>query len=820
MRFFVCVYDSMRHQEKLSGCKFKDAEDFCVSRTLFFFLFSLFIWPLSASAIDADKDGLCADNITRSECQAGPDQNDSNPDVDNDGICDGIRSVSIGDIRCMQKPNPGSDSDGDGTLDELESGDADADGIPDYLDLDVPASGFGDSDNDGIDDRFECGGALPCLNSDGDNVFDYRDPDSDNDGSPDSEEADHVAGRQSVATPFDIDGDGEPDFRDLDSDGDGRSDQAEGGLGNDRDMDGIPDRYDLDDRNDDSGQGGDSDNDGISDKSECPQFPTNCPDSDSPADGKPDYLDNNLDSDDDGIPDASEDLNLDKDNNPATRATDTDRDGDADYLDGDSDNDGLLDRNERNNPFNAAARLDTDNDGIPDVVDFDGRLNANGQGGDSDSDGVADRLECSQWPACPDTDSDGIFDYLDSDSSPPEPDPGEVQSGLHGIGATGWLIVLFAMFALVGRVQADTSGVTAASGVHQTNASLMPDWYINLALGRSQLEPDTSASLYSLHRRGDWAYRFAGGWDINQYWSVEGYYAHFGKAELKPKGEVRYQAFGGSVIGNYWLLGGERLPGALALTARAGLASLSSAASGVRLKQKNDLQLAFGAGLELYFDHNYSLRFDVEGFDSDATLMSLGVSKRFGLQQQLVYALPQGDSLAMLDDLPPTSAGIRRALIKPLVVDADEDGLLDDVDTCLNTPPYSPLFQVDEHGCAPFQGVIDGVDFISGGEQLTDAGKTRLQQLLPALAEQLKKIEKLRLQIRAHTDSQGAASYNRQLSQRRANEVARYLLDGGVESSRLDARGMGETTPRADNATVQGRALNRRVEFVLISERK
>lgn len=787
-----------------------------MSKTVFFFLTHLLMLPSAVLANDADRDGLCADNINRSYCLAGPDQDDANPDVNSDGICDGIRSVSIGAIRCMQKPNPGTDSDGDGTFDDQESGDLDADGIPDYLDLDTPASGAGDSDNDGIDDRLECGGQLPCLNSDGDSIFDYRDPDSDNDSVPDSEEADHIAGNQSVDNPLDIDGDGQPDFRDIDSDADGRSDQSEGSLANDQDMDGIPDRYDADDRDDDSGQGGDSDNDGISDKIECPLFPADCPDSDVPKDGKPDYLDNNLDSDDDGIPDVHEDLNLDGDNNPATNATDTDRDGDADYLDGDSDNDGLLDRDERNSPFNAVERLDTDTDGIPDVLDFDGRLNGNSQGGDSDSDGVADQQECPQWPACPDTDNDGVFDYLDADSSPPKPDPGEVRTGVDGVGAFWWLLILLPLLAVTGRVQAEES-VPVVSGL--ISESRMPDLYVNIALGRSQLEPDTSASLYSLDRKGDWAYRLSGGWDLNQYWSVEGYYANLGKAILKPEGDVSYQVFGGSVIGHYWLLGGERLPGALALTGRAGLASLSTDASGVRLQQKNALQLSVAAGLELYFDNNYSLRFEIDSFDADAKLMSLGVSKRFGLQQQLVYAIPQDDSLTMLNNLSPTSAGIRRAIIKPLVIDADEDGLLDDVDLCLNSPPQSAQVQIDERGCAPFQGVIDGVDFVSGLEQLTESGKSRLRQLLPILAQQLKKIEKLRLQILAHTDSQGAAGYNKKLSQQRANEVARYLLDFGIEPDRLDVRGMGEAIPRADNATAQGRALNRRVEFILISER-
>jgi OOP family OmpA-OmpF porin len=65
--------------------------------------------------------------------------------------------------------------------------------------------------------------------------------------------------------------------------------------------------------------------------------------------------------------------------------------------------------------------------------------------------------------------------------------------------------------------------------------------------------------------------------------------------------------------------------------------------------------------------------------------------------------------------------------------------------------------------------------------------------------------------VEGHTDSQGADAYNLQLSQRRADAVLKYLLEKGVPASRISARGFGETQPVADNATTEGRALNRRV---------
>ena len=70
------------------------------------------------------------------------------------------------------------------------------------------------------------------------------------------------------------------------------------------------------------------------------------------------------------------------------------------------------------------------------------------------------------------------------------------------------------------------------------------------------------------------------------------------------------------------------------------------------------------------------------------------------------------------------------------------------------------------------------------------------------------------LQINGHTDSIGDQAYNQKLSAARAKAVAAALIKRGIAGQRLQTAGLGPTQPKGDNATLQGRALNRRVELV------
>lgn len=76
------------------------------------------------------------------------------------------------------------------------------------------------------------------------------------------------------------------------------------------------------------------------------------------------------------------------------------------------------------------------------------------------------------------------------------------------------------------------------------------------------------------------------------------------------------------------------------------------------------------------------------------------------------------------------------------------------------------------------------------------------------------------IQVIGHTDSKGTENYNQSLSERRANAVISYLRTDGIASPRLTAIGKGESDPIAANETEDGRAQNRRVEFVITANDK
>jgi OOP family OmpA-OmpF porin len=84
------------------------------------------------------------------------------------------------------------------------------------------------------------------------------------------------------------------------------------------------------------------------------------------------------------------------------------------------------------------------------------------------------------------------------------------------------------------------------------------------------------------------------------------------------------------------------------------------------------------------------------------------------------------------------------------------------------------------------------------------------------VAEALRQKPDRKILIEGHTDSSGSASYNSDLSQRRANAVEALLINQGVDPTRIVARGYGESYPVATNDTAAGRQQNRRVEIVIL----
>jgi outer membrane protein OmpA-like peptidoglycan-associated protein len=181
-------------------------------------------------------------------------------------------------------------------------------------------------------------------------------------------------------------------------------------------------------------------------------------------------------------------------------------------------------------------------------------------------------------------------------------------------------------------------------------------------------------------------------------------------------------------------------------------------------------------------------------------------------------------------------------------LDNDKDGLADAVDKCPNEPEDMDSFE-DDDGCPDPDNDKDGIadaddkcplepgippdgcpkkyNLVVVTEKkielkqtvFFDTSKATIKPvsfpLLNDVAAALRDNPKLVVEVQGHTDGQGDDTFNKKLSQRRAESVRTYLTGKGVEAARMVPVGYGEDVPIADNRTSDGRSQNRRVEFVI-----
>ncbi len=150
----------------------------------------------------------------------------------------------------------------------------------------------------------------------------------------------------------------------------------------------------------------------------------------------------------------------------------------------------------------------------------------------------------------------------------------------------------------------------------------------------------------------------------------------------------------------------------------------------------------------------------------------------------------------------------------PCKLDTDRDGVPDCRDRCPNTPPG---FKVDADGCIIEKQTVvmlNRVLFTLNSSDLKPEAAEQLDQVVAGLKAQ----PTVTLEVGGHTCNIGTESYNLALSRRRAEAVRTYLLQHGLDASRLSAEGYGEFSPIANNETEEGRQQNRRVEFRILSK--
>jgi OOP family OmpA-OmpF porin len=161
--------------------------------------------------------------------------------------------------------------------------------------------------------------------------------------------------------------------------------------------------------------------------------------------------------------------------------------------------------------------------------------------------------------------------------------------------------------------------------------------------------------------------------------------------------------------------------------------------------------------------------------------------------------------------------------VNDLKKDSDGDGVSDQFDKCPNTPAGTV---VDGSGCPIVFPKIDTSLFMKKPTALPPTAYSNIQfefdssvlrtssyPTLDLTSADMRTNPKKVYELDGYASSEGTAAHNLRLSKDRANSVKTYLVNSGVDAKHLKVKGYGETHPIADNATEEGRILNRRVEF-------
>ena len=227
-----------------------------------------------------------------------------------------------------------------------------------------------------------------------------------------------------------------------------------------------------------------------------------------------------------------------------------------------------------------------------------------------------------------------------------------------------------------------------------------------------------------------------------------------------------------------------------------------------------------GAGIKFYVNENLSIRpdihfGDVDEFNDSHMIASLSLSWIFGSKST---PAPKSAPKAPLDSdkdgvvdandqCPATPAGVS-VDASGCALDSDKDGVADHKDECADTPAGA---DVDAMGCPELAAPVSielKVNFDSNSDVVKQAYMKEIQNV----ADFLKQYPDTNAVIEGHTDTSGSALYNKNLSQRRADAVAKVIIERfGIDASRVSAVGYGEERPIADESTLEGKIANRRV---------
>jgi OOP family OmpA-OmpF porin len=204
----------------------------------------------------------------------------------------------------------------------------------------------------------------------------------------------------------------------------------------------------------------------------------------------------------------------------------------------------------------------------------------------------------------------------------------------------------------------------------------------------------------------------------------------------------------------------------------------------------------------------------LEGLVEEPGWLGSSLGLLIGLQDELpigkLIVDPNGELLVVAGEV--EGKDLRNELNAKIVEAGLQLGF--DVNPAIRVLVVGPTEEEIEELQVDLDALIEGkvVEFETKSFELTPTGIALLDEILVAL----RKAPEVRIRITGHTDSRGSAEENQQLSEDRADVVLVYLVKSGQSRDRFEVIGYGEDNPADTNDTPQGRAHNRRIEFIAL----
>ena len=354
-------------------------------------------------------------------------------------------------------------------------------------------------------------------------------------------------------------------------------------------------------------------------------------------------------------------------------------------------------------------------------------------------------------------------------------------------------------------------------GYYQTaddTLGFTPCWQFSLGFGVSQFSPNDESSSWDLKDDKDNSWRISASYRPFRYTWLEIVYANLGAASfentnplVQGKAEVSYKAPAFFVGGEYplWVKGID----SLSVIAKVGAGSIDTESSHSLLRNnKNDnVQFAWGVGLQYHFSEHWLMRSDFESFSEDSSLVSLSVAYKWGGQSRKMYVSTS-----------PVAEQARPLVAQTIDSDSDSDGVLNAQDRCVTS--LADVRRVNVEGCVKYAASFIPLRFEHKKISIASLNEDG-QGVLRHYLNILNAFPDTQVAIVGHADSYGMGDANYRTSKLRAQAVYQYLVDQGIDAVRMSVQAEGHLKPSLSSDVLvrnkAGRSTHdRRVELLTL----